>query len=290
MHMTNRMGNFGAAILIGALASVTLVVATNGVAGATEACLSGPKGAAPKGSHWYYRVDHATKRNCWYVRAEGDKPVASRNSPIGQTSPQAEIPLQPSVANARAEADPADIGQSNAGAPERTPPAAANNDQASDAPAADSGQSPVASRWLDQAGAEPITGSTPQTDDSGASVNSQAASAAVAPLGAADARSASPAGAVSTLFLVIVGALAVAALFAGIIFRFGNARRDGRQDFDHDRRAPWDSINVGATVRSPPLATETPTPKSSPARERHEAVIPDEIVQLLSRLSKEAAA
>jgi hypothetical protein len=287
--MTNRMGNSVAAILIGALAGVTLVVATNGVAGATEACLSGPKGAAPKGSHWYYRVDHATKRNCWYVRAEGEKPVASQNSPLSQTSPQAEeAPLRPSVANARAEAGPADLGQSNAGAAERAPPGDANDDRASNAPAADNGQSPVASRWLDQAGAEPVTGSTPKTDDSGASVNSPEPSAAAVPLAAANARPASPS--VSTLFLVIVGALALAALFAGIIFRFGNARRNDRQEFDHDRHAPWDAVDVGATVRSPPLATETPAPQSSPARERHRAVIPDEIVQLLSRLSKEAAA
>jgi hypothetical protein len=285
------MGNSGAAILLSALASVTLVVATNGVARATEPCLSGPKGAAPKGSHWYYRIDHATKRNCWYVRAEGEKPVASRTSPVSQTSPQAETPpLQPSVANARAEANPADLGQSNAAAAERAPPAAANNDQASDAPAADNGQSTVASRWLDQAAGDTVTGSTPNPDDSGASVNSPAPSAAVAPLSAADARSVSPAASVSTLLLVIVGALAVAALFAGIIFRFGNARPNDRQDFGRDRQAPWDSIDVGATVRSPPLATETPPPKSSPARERHQAVIPDEIVQLLSRLSKEAAA
>jgi hypothetical protein len=291
MHMTNRMGNFGTAILIGALAGVTLVVATNGAARATEACLSGPKGVAPKGSHWYYRVDHATKRNCWYVRAEGEKPVASQTSPVSQTPPQAETPpLQPSVANARAEAGPADLGQSNAGAAERAPPAAANNDQASDAPAADNGQSTVVSRWLDRADADTITGSTPKPDDSGASANPPAPSAAVAPLGAADARSASPSGSVPTLLLVIVGALAAAALFAGIIFRFGNARRNDRQDFGRDRRAPWDSIDAGAAIRSPPLATETPPPQSSPARERHEAVIPDEIVQLLSRLSKEAAA
>jgi hypothetical protein len=288
--MTNRMGNSVAAILIGALASVTLVVAVNGVARAAEACLSGPKGAAPKGSHWYYRIEHATKRNCWYVRVEGEKPVASHSSPLSRTPPQAETPLQPAVANARAEAGPADLGQSNAAAAERAPPAAANNDQASEAPAADNGQSTVASRWLDQAGAEPATGSTPKTDDSGASVNSPAPSAAVAPLSAADVRSVSPAGSVSTLFLVIVGALAVSALFAAIIFRFGNARRNERQDFDHDRHAPWDAIDAGATIRSPPLTTETPAPQSTPARERHEAVIPDEIVQLLSRLSKEAAA
>jgi hypothetical protein len=286
MHMTNRTGNFSAAILIGALAGVTLVIATNGVARATEACLSGPKGTAPKGSHWYYRIDHATNRNCWYVRAEGGKSPASRNSSLSQ--PQTETPLQPSVANARAEAAPADVGQSNAVAAERAPFAAANNAQGADAPAADSGQSTVASRWLDQAGAELVTGSTPEPADSGAAANSPAPSAAVAPLAAANARSASPA--VPTLLLVIVGALALAALLAGVIFRFGNARRNDRQDFDRASRAPWDSLDAGATIRSPPLATETLAPQTSPARDRHEAVIPDEIVQLLSKLSKEAAA
>jgi hypothetical protein len=287
MHMTNRTGNSGAAILLGALASVTLVVAVNGVARATEACLSGPKGTAPTGSHWYYRIDHATKRNCWYVRAEGEKPAASQNSPLSQTSPQTETPLQPSIANARAEANPAETGQPNAVAAEPAPPAAANNGQGSDAPAADSGQSTVSSRWLDRADADAITGSTPKPDDSGASMDPSTPVAA-APLAAANARPASPS--VSTLFLVIVGALTLAALFAGIIYRFGTARRDDRQGFDRDQRAPWDIVDVGATIRSPPLATEAPTPQTGPARERHEAVIPDEIVQLLSRLSKEAPA
>jgi hypothetical protein len=295
MHMTNRTGNAAAAILIGALATVMLGVAMNGEARATEACLSGPKGTAPKGSHWYYRIDHATKRNCWYVRAEGEKPAASRNSSLSQASPQPEAPLQPSVANARAEAGPADIGQSNvvqpnAVAAERAPSAAANNGQGPDASAADSGQSAVSSRWLDQAGADLITGSTSKPDDSGASTNSPAPPVATVPLVAADARPALPAGPVSTLFLVIVGALALAALFAGVIYRLGTVRRDDRQNFDRDQRAPWDAADVGATIRSPPLATENPTPRTGPARERHEAVIPDEIVQLLSRLSKEAAA
>jgi hypothetical protein len=281
MHMANRTGNAGTAILIGALASVTLVVAINGAAHAADNCLSGPKGVAPKGSHWYYRIDRATKRNCWYVRAEDEKPAASQNSSLSQTAPQPEAPLQPSVANARAEAN-ADLGQSNAVAVEREPPAA-NNDRGSDAPATDSGQSTVSSRWLDRADADTITGSTPKAADSGAGMNSAAPPVDVAPLAAADVP-ASPAGSVPTLFLVIVGALAFAALLAGVIFRFGNARRNDLQDFGGDRHAPWDSI------RSPPLATETPTPQPGPERERHETVIPDEIVQLLSRLSKEAAA
>jgi hypothetical protein len=279
------MGNAGTAILIGALASVTLVVAMNGVAHAADNCLSGPKGAAPKGSHWYYRIDHATKRNCWYVRAEGEKPVASQNSSITQASPPAETPLQPSVANARAEAMPVDIGQSNGVTAEPAPSGADSNAQP-----VDSGQSTVASRWLDQTGANAVDTSTPKPADPGAKLNPSTPSVAAAPLAAAEPRSASPSGSVATLFLVIVGALALAALLAGVIFRFGNARRNDRPDLGRDQRAPWDSIDVGATIRSPPLATGAPTPQTGPARERHEAVIPDEIVQLLSKLSKEAAA
>ncbi|MEA2819735.1 MAG: hypothetical protein QOJ86_1739 [Bradyrhizobium sp.] len=285
--MTNRTENFATAILLGALASVTLVVATNGAALAADTCLPGPKGTAPKGSHWYYRIDHATKRNCWYVRAEAGQ-AASANSSVIPAVPPAETPLQPAVADARAEANPADIGQPNAGTAEPAPPAAANNSQGPDTPAADSGQSPVASRWLDRAGADTITGSTPKPDDSGTSLNPPRPPVAAVPLAAANTRPAAPS--VSTLFLVIVGALALAALFAGVIFRFGSARRDDREDFDRDRPAPWDAVDVGATIRSPPLATEVPTPRPGPAAERHEAVIPDEIVQLLSRLSKEAAA
>jgi hypothetical protein len=281
------MGNAATVILIGALASCTLV----GAARATETCLTGPKGAAPKGSHWYYRIDHATKRNCWYVRAEGGKPAASQISSVTPAVPQTEMPLQPLVANARAEAGPADIGQPNTVAAERAPSGAVNSDQAADAPAADSGQPLVSSRWPDRADADTIAGSTPKPNDSGASPNPSAPSVAVAPLAAANARPVSP-SAVPTLLLVIVGALALAALFAGIVFRFGSAGRDDRQHFarDQHQRAPWDAVEVGATIRSPPLATEAPAPQTSPARERHEAIIPDEIVQLLSKLSKEAAA
>jgi hypothetical protein len=286
MHMTKRTGNFATAVLVGTLASVTLVVATNGAARAADACLSGPKGTTPKGSHWYYRIDHATKRNCWYVRAEGGQ-AASANPSVTPAMPPAETPLQPAVADARAEANPADIGQPNAGAAEPAPPAAANNGQDADAPAADSGQSPVTSRWLHQAGADVVTGVTPKPDDSGASLN-PATSVAAVPLAAANARPAAPS--VSALFLVIVGALALAALFAGVIYRFGSAGRDDRQDFERDQRAPWDAVDAGATVRSPPLAAETPPPQPGPLPERHEAAIPVEIVQLLSRLSKEAPA
>ena len=37
-------------------------------------CLSGPKGVAPRGSHWFYRLDRANGgRRCWYLGSENSK-------------------------------------------------------------------------------------------------------------------------------------------------------------------------------------------------------------------------
>jgi hypothetical protein len=287
MHMANRTGNFATAVLIGSLASVTLIVATNGAAHAADNCLSGPKGAAPKGSHWYYRIDHATKRNCWYVRAEGEKPATSQTSSV--TEPQADAPLRPSVANARAEAGPADIGPANGASAMPAPSGAAENAQSANVPGADSQQSMVASRWLDGAGADSKNPSAPEPADSGAKAGSPTPTAAEIPLAAAELPSASGFRSVQPLLLAIIGAIALASLMAGVIFKFGAARRSERSEVRWDRRAPWDSIGAELTPPPPPAAN-APAPRAEVARERHEAVIPNEIVQLLSKLSKEAAA
>lgn len=286
--MTNRMGNAAAAILIGAFATVAFGAATNGVAHAADDCLAGPKGAAPKGSHWYYRLDRASKRNCWYVRAAREKPVSSQSAST-EISPPGRTPLQPVVANARAEAAAADIGPSTAAGALPDSTDATKTGQGPDAPAADSGQSTVAARWLDQTAGNALNTSTPAPADSSASLDLPAPPPAANPP-AANARPASPSGSVSTLFLVVVGALAVAALFGGLIARFGGARRSEPEDFARDRHAPWDTTDVGAAIGSPPLAAETPPPTAAPARQQHATVIPDEIVQLLTKLSKEAPA
>jgi hypothetical protein len=281
MHMPNRIGNAVTAILIGALASVALVAAMNGAAQAADNCLSGPKGAAPQGSHWYYRIDHATKRNCWYVRAAGEKPVAPRNSSLTQASPQAEPPLQPSIANARAEAGRADIGPSNA---------AAAMPAASVEASADNPRSAVASRWLDGSSADSKNPSAPRRSDSGASLNSPTPPVAEVPLAAAELPSGSGLRSIQTLPLAIVGAIALAGLMAGVIFRFGSAARNDRQDVRGSRRVPWDSIELERATPSPPSAASAPTPWPDAARETREAIIPNEIVQLLSKLSKQASA
>jgi hypothetical protein len=51
-------GMIGAALALGANAAL-----------AAPECLTEPNRDPPQGSHWFYRVDRATDRRCWYLRA-----------------------------------------------------------------------------------------------------------------------------------------------------------------------------------------------------------------------------
>ncbi len=225
MHMTNRTMKFASAILISALAGTLLAVEATPLH-ATETCLSGPKGGAPNGSHWFYRIDHATKRNCWYVRAEGGKAVSASAAGTQASAPHAQPLLQRSVANARAEASPADTGQSAAGAAKTVPLISKDNSQSLNPPTTGNAPAAVATRWVDQTAT--VDASPLQSDDSGATQKSSTQPAAAAPLAAPARRSASPS--VLTLVLVLIGALASAGIFGSAIFRSGRARRNDPHD------------------------------------------------------------
>jgi hypothetical protein len=57
-------------------------------------CLAQPSSSAPEGSHWYYHIDRATQRKCWYLRAadqQAQQPAAHTTSPVTSTTP---IPLE----------------------------------------------------------------------------------------------------------------------------------------------------------------------------------------------------
>jgi hypothetical protein len=56
---------------IGLLAAAALIAPLGGTASAADGCLSGPNSVSPAGSHWYYRIDRATNRRCWYLGALG---------------------------------------------------------------------------------------------------------------------------------------------------------------------------------------------------------------------------
>jgi len=71
--MPNRTAKCASAIFAGFLAGAPLTIISYGAAGADDECLSSPKEQTSQGGHWYYRIDHATKRHCWYLREEGEK-------------------------------------------------------------------------------------------------------------------------------------------------------------------------------------------------------------------------
>ena len=57
-------------------------------------CLAEPNSPAPAGSHWYYHMNRATQRKCWYVRAT-DQPVEPAAAQT--TSDPASLPPAPPI-------------------------------------------------------------------------------------------------------------------------------------------------------------------------------------------------
>jgi len=63
---------------------------------AADDCLAKPNAAAPDGSHWYYHVDRATGRQCWYLGPAGGKvpQQASQDAPsVGAHSARTKFSL-----------------------------------------------------------------------------------------------------------------------------------------------------------------------------------------------------
>jgi hypothetical protein len=99
--------------------------------GAADECVSKPGATAPQGSHWYYRVNRADSRHCWYLGPEGarmrareaatptrtssPRPIRQRSAArladatAAQTAPAEAVPAQAKpVEAARVEAAPAE--------------------------------------------------------------------------------------------------------------------------------------------------------------------------------------
>jgi hypothetical protein len=306
--MSSRTAKFASAIFVALIAGVPLVTASHGAPAEADKCLSGPKGAPPAGGHWYYRVDRATKRACWYV---GDaKEKTARAAP--ETSPPAADSASPpnspdtpsSIANARAEwpVPQSRVGQDTsvftAPRPLATVAGAISQENDQRANAGDTGaqRSVVGSRWGELAGSSTPASPEPPADNS-TPANSGAAPTASRtplPLAAADATSTEkPTGSVQMLLVAILGALALAGLLASAIFRLGGPRRNSSRG---DRRVNWDSVRTDR----PSLSDEARAsrsmreldllPQGSLPRELRAADDPDQrIAHMLSRPARRAA-
>ena len=93
---------------------LTVVLAPN-AALAVDECLSKPNAPAPKGQHWYYRIDRTNNRQCWRLGPEGlrvQKSEPQNQKTKTQAAAQPEAPRSPrptttgmAIASADASAD-----------------------------------------------------------------------------------------------------------------------------------------------------------------------------------------
>jgi hypothetical protein len=240
MHMPSRTAKFVSAAFAGILAGVT--TASNGAAPATDNCLSGPKDQAPQGSHWYYRIEHATQRHCWYLKDEREK----LSQAVSPNSPKTEPAMQRSIANAHAELPLPQAGtEQQSSAATGQPAAGTQNNQLATPPDANTQLSAVAARWPESSGIASSANSGSTASNSGTTVPSNSGVtrqpvAAAVTLAAADASSEKQSGAAHMLLIVILGALSIAGLIGSAVLRFGGTRPAGGRDLRGDPRAADD--------------------------------------------------
>jgi hypothetical protein len=321
--MSHRAAKFASAILTSFLANAPLTTISYSMASAADDCLTEPKGQTPQGSHWFYRLEHGTKRHCWYLRDENDKLSQTDSadpSPAAKpVAPGPETTAQRSLANARAELplpqsrfDPPPA-RSNAGEHVAAPVNATSpdSDQRPAAQNANPQTSLIASRWPDPSDANASAGPAPATDasDANAQVYMAAASPAVAtaspvvntaPPAAADSSSVKQPVPMKTLLLVVIGALALAGLIGSVVFRFGSRRRNKRRG---SRRVNWDAaaidrpsrpdyprqrprmppVDIPGELRIPRELRAANDPHAGPA---NDGVEDDRITEMLARLAR----
>jgi hypothetical protein len=100
-------------IFIPAMLAILVIVSTarsGGAEPATDDCIAKPNSAPPQGSHWYYRVDRAANRRCWFLGSEGLKvrqaespkrlPLTSTAKPTSERRAEATASLNGLVTNA----------------------------------------------------------------------------------------------------------------------------------------------------------------------------------------------
>ncbi|WP_186294128.1 hypothetical protein [Bradyrhizobium guangdongense] len=274
--MGNRTAKFISALFASLLAGVPLSAVSQNApsapaasssapsaASAADDCLASPKKTAPEGQHWYYRIERGTKRQCWYLRAEGAKTVQSAQSTA--PSQKDDAPTSRAVQDARAEwptpqGTAAPDTTASIAAPTATASQPVVNPRAS-APAGSADQSALSARWPDATAAaapaaQPAAPAT-KTADTRPVPKPATAPAATAPvtLAAAEAPTADkPTGSLQTLLLVIGGALALAGILGSAVYRFSGSRVRVQPHDGTRRRINWDNWEAPADNARAPWA------------------------------------
>lgn len=326
--MSNRSA-FMLALCAGVMTAASLTVPTDSKAQATsDSCLAAPKGATPAGSHWKYRIDRVTKRQCWYLRDADEKSARAtpQSSFSAASSPPADPPpqQQPStpqqtpqqsqqptltrktISDARAEyLSQQARAEQNAASEPRTTGSVAAPPAADDKRALGSNvlaPTPLATtRWSDATSlsSHPATTQSAATDQPAdqpqeAEETQQAVAAPpVAPV-AAEPAVARPVVSMQMLLLVMAAALAAAGIIVSLIFRIGRVR--ARRAMRQKRSAMWDSAPPRRRPSPPLAADEEPPQQWRPQPVRAQPVqprrMPDDrerqMKEMLARLARSA--
>ena len=239
-----------------------------------DSCLSAPSGATPAGSHWYYRLDRVTKRQCWYMREESEKaddkfaraapPESPPSTDASRTQKFAEaraeyVAQPPRAEPVRAETRsiaaaapvPAVQTDQRATMPNVLAPAPLSSMRWNDAPVASASSNPAPFQ-VAAAAAAPVEQQQPQTDYVQQPTAEQIAAVAAEP-------AKPPTASLQKLLLVMAAALALAGLTVSAIVRIGRMR--ARRAMRKKRRAMWDSARIKKRAPQPMLHDEDARPR-----------------------------
>ena len=286
--------------LVAAQLALAALATPAGAAGAADECLAGPNAAAPKGSHWYYRVEKTTRRHCWYVGPEGkavnraerpaSTPVADAETEATATPPTSATPAVSATPRLEAAAVPSVPAM---------PRQMVQDSRDETAPS----QSPgFGQRWSEMPAAAQVPAVPSQSG--GAQVGAQAQESAsqvvpvtqaaappsagievVPPAPEAAADETAPAGGVSVLMLVLV---AIGLGGIGLLVRAGLRLWVARRPKIHvDRyRAEWSADWPAEPMREPLAQTDEASfapplvPRDAPVRPTDVARFPVEPIAL----------
>jgi hypothetical protein len=306
--MPNRAARFASAVLASVLAGAFLTAIPRSAAATDDECLSAPKGETPQGSHWYYKFDRASKRQCWYLRDEGE--VAAANvAPAKPSSKPASAAMQPAMADARAELPPPrNAAPSREDLPAVTITANAPLSEADKVlqppPLAQPLSAVATSRWPGQPDAYTTTGpaanpgvsAAPVPDnayanaDAGPALQAQPPSPPVANQFTAPDLPPAPTHSVQMLLAAILGALALAGVMARLIFNFVGTRRRARRKPRGGRAAIWKSAAPARRKQAIYVGAAKPPQPHSP-RDLDQVGDPDDrIAELLRDFSRKTRA
>lgn len=291
-----RTAKFVLAVFASTLAGVFLTTLSHHTARAADECLSGPGDDAPQGSHWYYRVDRATKRHCWYLRQAGEhrSPIVLPGAPQSEkpVASKAETAKQNSIADARAEL-PARTRVEPRRSDELTPADAAIGETGGGArePGAQASRSAFASRWPNWPDPSSSADPPPINRDPVASASPTLMTEPPSALASsrferADAPPEIADYSAPVRLAALGGALMLAAVLGGVVFKLANPKRRPRKNRAR-RSSIWEPTDDDAIVLSDYQDTHALSYHGSFARVRADDRT-QRVTQFFARLSKRA--